>query len=461
MAHIGPRAFLRLRRIVNRRSRTAVSLFSGVGLSDLGYEMAGFKFLVQVELDEERAALGKHNFPDSKWIVGDVRRKKLSIVRSYRRATKRPLDLLVATPPCQGMSSSNPGRGRRLTGEAAAHLAKNRLLLAVTPVARALMPRVIVIENVRQLLTLHAQTGRGETRVVETFRRGLPGYTVLEGVVNAADYGVAQDRRRAIIVAVRNDDPMCFFLRRVQASPWPSASHSQDGLGGRKRWESVRRWLELMRYGRLDASSEKAARGRHPLHCVPFYDAERYSLVADIPPYSGLSAYDNDRCPTCGGRGIQRSLAVCPGCSNLLHNRPIVATRGRARLIKGFGSSYRRMSADRPAPTVTTNSSHIGSDFKIHPWENRVLSALECADLQTVPRCYDWSSVLDDGRVYFVRNVVGEALPVYFTFLHGLVLHELMRGGLRDEAPVRRRLVRGLPTGSRSVTRKRAALGST
>ena len=111
-----------------------------------------------------------------------------------------------------------------------------------------------------------------------------------------------------------------------------------------------------------------------------------------------------------------------PSCHTAMKNRPIVIGKKGPRLIKGFKSSYRRMRSDEPASTVTTNSSHVGSDNKIHPWENRVLSILECADLQTVPRCFDWSSAIDSRRLYLIRNVIGEAFPSYFTYLHGRIL---------------------------------------
>jgi DNA (cytosine-5)-methyltransferase 1 len=86
------------------------------------------------------------------------------------------------------------------------------------------------------------------------------------------------------------------------------------------------------------------------------------------------------------------------------------------------------MSPDKPAPTVMTNSSHLGSDYKIHPWENRVLSIRECADLQTIPSFYDWSWAFQTGHVYVTRQVIGEALPSWFTYLHGLVLRQLLSG---------------------------------
>ena len=133
---------------------TAVSLFSGAGLSDLGYQLAGFQFVVHLERDEQRAAIGIENFPTSRWLTRDVQDSADEIESTYRQSTDRPLDLLVATPPCQGMSSANPSRGKRQTPAAEAQEDKNRLMLELVPVAQRLRPRVIVAENVRQVLTL-------------------------------------------------------------------------------------------------------------------------------------------------------------------------------------------------------------------------------------------------------------------------------------------------------------------
>ncbi len=110
-------------------------------------------------------------------------------------------------------------------------------------------------------------------------------------------------------------------------------------------------------------------------------------------------------------------------------NRPYVREKdGKFRLVKGFNSSYRRMYPHRPAPTVTTASSHVGSDYKIHPWENRVLSVRECADLQTVPHFYNWTWATKTKHTYVIREVIGEALPSWFTYLHGQVLRNLLNG---------------------------------
>ena len=405
---------------------TAVSLFSGAGLSDLGYEMAGFRLVVQVEVDRKRAAIGAANFHCSTWLTRDVCGSADEVATAYRMATSRRLDLLVATPPCQGMSSSNPSRGKRRSPRAQELEAKNRLMLEVIPVARKLRPRVIVAENVRPVLTLNVEYGGANGTVVDHIRNHLSDYEVFPVVVNVADYGIPQVRKRALVVAIHKGEPCLASMSSRKGTPLPSPTHSERPTNGALPWVSIRQWLQLMEYDHLDAKSEDTVRGEHWLHFVPPYGTDRYMQISQIPPNSGRSAFENDECPSCGRQQVAAELILCPSCDAVMRNRPYVERNGQPALIKGFDSSYRRMRPERPAYTITTNSSHIGSDFKIHPWENRVLSILECADLQTLPRFYDWTRAKEDRTLYLIRNLIGEAFPSYFTYLHGLVLAELL-----------------------------------
>ncbi len=390
---------------------------------------AGYDLVVQAELEPKRAEIGAANFPDATWVVGDIRKNVDEIVRAYKRKTRHPLDLLVATPPCQGLSSSNPSRGKRATMDARKNAKKNALLLRIIEIARKLKPRVIVAENVRQILT-HAVYWNGTKRtVVEVLQRELPRYQFWHMPIDMADYGVPQSRTRAVIVGVRTTERCVVALEKAQAAPIPAPTHCQGGGDGYKPWVTVRQWCESRQYPSLDAATERAATGEDPLHAVPWYDPERYRLISDIPKHSGRSAYENSCCPNCLRIVAASDKASCSHCNGALWNRPIVREHGKPRLIKGFLSSYRRMRSDRPAATITTNSSHVGSDWKIHPYENRVLSARECADLQTVPRWYNWAVALEGRQRYLVRNLIGEALPPYFTYLHGRAIASLLRTG--------------------------------
>lgn len=425
--------FILQERPTDECEHTAVSLFSGAGLSDLGYEIAGFRFVVQVEIDHRRAAVGADNFPASQWLTCDVRGSESEIVTAYHRSTSRPLDLLAATPPCQGMSSSNPTRGKRDTPKSKALEEKNKLLLEVIPIARLLKPRLIVIENVRQVLTLEVEYEGVKGSIVNILRNHLASYRLFPSVINAADYGIPQVRKRALLVAVHKDEKWLYYPKLQGKLPVPVTTHAEQPKNGALPWISIRKWLEIMKYETLDAKSKDAARGTHPLHYVPAYGPNRYRQISEIPAYSGLSAYENHTCPSCGRQDVKVGLMHCPECGGVMYNRPYVDRDGMPSLIKGFASSYRRMSADRPAYTITTNSSHIGSDFKIHPVEHRVLSILECADLQTVPRFFKWHRAMESGTNYLIRNLVGEAFPTYFTYLHGQTLCRVLCGNHQSQ----------------------------
>ena len=411
--------------IADRNKRTAVSIFSGAGVADFGYARSGFEVLAQVEIDPDRAAAGQVNFPDSAWFVADVR-DCLREVAAIRHPVGNWPDLLIATPPCQGMSSSNPSRGKRATPKADALDEKNGLILEVVPYAKALSPRMIVCENVRQILTLTVRRDGRRRMVMDLLRDGLPDYHWFKGVVNVADYGVPQIRRRGLMVAVRRDEPSLRVLLEQGLLPWPRPTHAEAPTGDLQPWVSIEEYLRALGHQPLDSRNKHVATGDHQLHYVPVYKEARYTQIREIPPHSGRSAYENDRCPNCGVTGVEVGTIECPDCGGVMRNRPFVLRDGLPSLVKGFKSSYRRMKSDRPAYTITTNTSHVGSDFKIHPWEHRVLSPLECADLQTIPRTFDWSHAIESGRKYLVRKLAGEAFPPYFTYQHGLVLKSLL-----------------------------------
>lgn len=415
------------RRTIFQASRS-VSLFSGSGLSDAGYEAAGFKFAVHCELSKNRAAVGEDNYPDACWIVDDISNSSPQIIERFRASSDAPPDLLVATPPCQGMSSSNPSRGKRGGDVSEEVQRKNELVLDIIPVVEELRPRLICCENVRQLLTLAVSSDPLSRRSVEVLRDRLPDYVFFEGVINIADYGVPQDRRRAIIVGIQKEEEAAALLAEHDCAPWPAPTHSGSSEPGREPWVAIKEWLTAMAYEPLDAKDAQSARGTDDLHSVPAYQGHRYQMLSSIPANSGRNGYENAICPTCEAQGVPLRVATCHVCGAAMTNRPLVWKEGEPRLIRGFDSSYRRMHPDYPSPTITTNTSHIGSDFKIHPWENRVLSTLECSDLQTVPRWFKWMKAVEARQRYAIRQIIGEAFPPYFTYLHGLVLRNLLDG---------------------------------
>ena len=92
----------------------AISLFACGGIGDLGLRQAGFDVLVANELLTDRAEVFKYNYPETRMIVGDIWEKESEILDATSVALKGgELDLVFATPPCQGMSKN--GRGKLLS----------------------------------------------------------------------------------------------------------------------------------------------------------------------------------------------------------------------------------------------------------------------------------------------------------------------------------------------------------
>ena len=119
-------------------------------------------------------------------------------------------------------------------------------MLEMIPVARKLQPRVIVAENVRPVLTLNVEYGGANGTVVDHIRKHLSDYEVFPVVVNVADYGIPQVRKRALVVAIHKGEPFLASMSSQKGAPLPSPTHSDSPTNGALPWVSIRQWLQLM-----------------------------------------------------------------------------------------------------------------------------------------------------------------------------------------------------------------------
>ncbi len=338
--------------------------------------------------------------------------------------------LLSGCPPCQGMSSARGDRGKENDPDAGSRDDRNLLVLPIAEVARELRPTFVVVENVpaflrRRVWGPDSTTPQSAAKIL--CNRLESDYRVYAAVVDLCEFGIPQHRSRAFLTLVRKDTDAICVLGRTGCAPFPAPTH-----GGPNSPDLVTIDDALRESGlpALDAgSAEAAASNRHPMHRVPLWLDRRYEMVAAIPPGSGASAWETDRCGRCDTRDIASTEAVCPNCQSRLLRPTVRNEDGAWRLVKGFrSSSYRRMDPTRPAATITTASGHIGSDRTLHPWENRVLSPAECGWLQTIPSSFQWGDSMDNWGPTGVRQMIGEAVPPLFTMLHGRVLAALAEG---------------------------------
>jgi DNA (cytosine-5)-methyltransferase 1 len=180
--------------VTSRNRPVAIDLFAGVGGLSLGFEQAGFDVVAAVEIDPIHAAGHKLNFPHCAVICRDVRALSGREIRSAAGIGNRTVDVLFGGPPCQGFS---------LIGHRVLDDPRNSLVFHFLRLVAELKPRTFVMENVPGMAT-GAHTAL-LSELVERFKD--LGYKVRQPhrILNAANFGVPQDRRRLFLLGARSD----------------------------------------------------------------------------------------------------------------------------------------------------------------------------------------------------------------------------------------------------------------
>jgi DNA (cytosine-5)-methyltransferase 1 len=169
-----------------------IDLFAGAGGLSLGFEQAGFDIVAAVDIDPIHCAAHKFNFPKSATVCKSVIDTTGDELRRLAGIRKRDLDIVIGGAPCQGFS---------LIGYRALDDARNQLVHHYVRLVTELKPKYFVFENVKGLTI--GKHRRFLQEIVEAFR--ARGYDVEADykVLNAADYGVPQDRRRLFLMGAR------------------------------------------------------------------------------------------------------------------------------------------------------------------------------------------------------------------------------------------------------------------
>lgn len=320
----------------------AVDLFSGCGGLSEGLRQAGFHVSAAVEVEELAAETYAQNHRATRLWHRDIRELSPRTIVRELGTIKGDVALLAACAPCQGFS-----RLRTLNRSEPADDDRNDLVLRVLPFVTALMPRALMLENVPG-----AQNAPQMAYVQQRLRR--LGYLFRDAVLDVADYGIPQRRRRYILVGTRHTRPE--FPRRLA------------------RRATVR-----------DAIAHLPAPGDSgdPAHDVSARQSPRVArLIADIPRDGGSRSALSRR----------RQLDCHRACD-------------------GFSDVYGRMAWDEPAPTITSGFVNPSKGRFLHPEENRAITPREAALLQGFPPDYFFS--MRRGK-YAAAEMIGNAVPPRF-----------------------------------------------
>lgn len=175
---------------------TAISLFSGAGGMDAGFEMAGFDVKLAIEIDPSCCDTLRKNLTDTKIInasVYDLDAEKICELAGLKIGE---VDCIIGGPPCQSFSLAGNRAG--LDDD------RGKLVFRFIELVRHIMPKVFVMENVKGMVNW--QGGLVMEEIEKRFQRPLSNgdnYRVASKVLNSADFGVSQFRERVFVVGHR------------------------------------------------------------------------------------------------------------------------------------------------------------------------------------------------------------------------------------------------------------------
>lgn len=332
---------------------TVIDLFAGVGGLSLGFEMAGFNVLIANEYDQSIAAAYKLNHPNTKMIVGDITSLDLDDVFG-KYAGK--VDVIIGGPPCQGFSQ----KGQRKT----IHDERNFLFKYYVNVVGLVRPRYFVMENVPNLLTSEGGYFRQE---IEKLFNDM-GYSLSMGVLNASDYGVPQNRRRAVIIGKRDGS----------APSLPVAAPN-----GVTVWDAISDLAFL-------ESGEGSEVQEYPNPPLSEYEREMRS---------GSTQLVNHTATKHSAIALERLRMIPPNAG-----REVLPEEHLTKSI--YSGTWTRMRKDEIAVTITTRFDTPSSGKFTHPYLHRAITVREAARIQSFPDTFVFT-----GNKSSQMKQVGNAVP--------------------------------------------------
>lgn len=335
---------------------TAVDLFAGGGGLTVGLKRAGFHVVSAVEIEPHAFSTYKVNHPEVMAFKQDIR--TIDGIRLKRTSPTGEIDLLTGCPPCQGFSS--------LTSKYKREDPRNELINEMGRLVEEVLPKAVMIENVPGL----GEKGRVLLDKFLTKIRSL-GYIPTYAVLQTADYGVPQQRRRFVLLAGRGFEIAL-----------PKPTHSRTGENGTQTWKRVRDAIEGMPPPiELSVANKKGGPLRFNWHVVRSLsetNKERLRYAKPGKVWTEIPEY------------------LRPPCH-----------RGK---YKGFANVYGRLDWDQPSVTITGGCTTLSKGRFGHPCEERTISVREAALLQTFPGNY----IFDTPYMDHACQIVGNALPCDF-----------------------------------------------
>lgn len=379
----------------------ALSLFANVGIAEVYLEEIGIDVVVANEIDPKRTAFYSHIYPKTNMITGDITDSNIES-KVVECAIKNNVELILATPPCQGMSTA---------GKMDKWDVRNTLICHAVEIIKKIKPKYVFLENVPQQLTTRIKYNGEIIRIPDYVKKELEEQYVFNDdfVIEAADYGVPQFRERAIMLLVRRD------------LKWKWKFPAKTGI---VTLEEVLGDLPSVDPEIYDVSYDEMIR------LLPeFEKKKKKALEVSKWHYPPKHVY----------RQVVSMMHTPTGATAFDNIEQFQPRKKNGELVSGFRNTYKRQNWDKPGTTITMYNREISSQGNVHPGrligkdefgydvysDARVMTIYELMIMTSLPR--DWD-IPDGVTDHFIRCVIGEGIP---PLLVKKIMEELVE--LKDE----------------------------
>ena len=372
---------------INIEPLTYISLFSCAGVGCYGYKQEGFSCVATVELNARRLAVQKHNAKcryNTGYICGDMASQdtKDKVFAELERWKKnehlKKLDVLVATPPCQGISVQNHKKKDEIN--------RNSLVVESVEMVDKIRPKVFVFENVMAFeKTLCIKKDERTMPIGEYIREALgENYVISSRILNFMNYGANSSRTRTLVIGV--DKAYKESITPYDLFPKYCKEKTLREVVGN---------FPALEWGEINTEDF--------YHAFRTYDERMRPWIHDLK--EGESAFDN-------ADPIKRPHKLVEGevVENIRKNR----------------DKYTRQKWDRFIQCVHTRNDQLAAQNTVHPVEDRVFSIRELMTMMNVPKEFKWvdkpleelnalteeqkRKVYKDNETN-IRQCLGEAVP--------------------------------------------------
>lgn len=369
-----------------KNNMKVLSLFANIGVAEAYLKDIGFDVVVANELVERRALLYSKIYPETHMVCGDITDKDI-FDKIIKESIDAKVDVIMATPPCQGMST---------VGQQLADDVRNRLVCQVIEAVKEVQPKYVMIENVPAFLNTEIFANDEKILIPNLLNKELgDDYVIYKNIIDTKDYSVPQMRERAIVLMTRKDQKLEWVLPKKD----DAIVTMRDAIGNLPRLDPFI----------TDVDENEL------LAIVPNYyeRAEQAAKISKwhIPPHH-----------------IKRQVIVMqhtPTGQTAFDNEVYYPVKADGTPVKGFRNTYKRQNWDTPAYTVTMDNRKISSQNNVHPGvleytdengENiysdaRALTLYELMKIMSIPD--NWP-IPDDTSEAFLRRIIGEGIPPLF-----------------------------------------------